>query len=298
MDGSMALCVFREAAKTLPSSFEFRKRFLDIVADCSLPCAEKLSAQILESIQEDFGDKGETWDMKARFEFSRTSTLDLVTRIERVMNIYAEGLKRGDATDVYSYTIMFLVDLWNEWERSKKEDDGTVDNVVAEALFQQTEAILHTALENGHAVELVIPSFIEICRKQADRACLLRILTPAVEKCPNSESIGCMWIDAVKENHLQHEAPNQKETEDLLMRILSSDDVMSNVWRHVIDVFSELQLPISRLLHLHFQRISGVLAVNKRRQLSAVSCHFLKTLRFCNLQRSRVQICSFLEIEV
>ena len=293
MDGSMALCVFREAAKTLPSSFEFRKRFLDIVADHSLPCAEKLNIQILESIQNDFGDKGETWDMKARLEFSRTSTLDLVTRIERAMKIFAEGLENGDAVAVYSYTIMFLVDLWNEWDRSKDEDDVSVDNAVAGALLRQTESILCTALENGHAVELAIASFAEICKKQGDLACLLRILRPAVDKWPNSESIGCMWIDVMKEDHLQNRAPNQRETADRLMKILCGDGVMSSVWRYAIDAFCELQLPISRLLDLHFQRISGVLVADKRRQLSAVSCHFLKTLRFWNLRRRLVYTPSF-----
>eukprot|EP00198_Chlamydomonas_reinhardtii_P001190 XP_001690525.1 predicted protein [Chlamydomonas reinhardtii] len=76
MQGGVARIVFKNAVAALPARLGFRSRFLDVLRRFEYGFVEGLLDQVYDSIQKDFGQSEEAWDLLARrkvdFPASRT----------------------------------------------------------------------------------------------------------------------------------------------------------------------------------------------------------------------------------
>lgn len=66
LTGAIAKVVYRSAIEAVPDSISFRKGFLEILSQFKFEGLVSLREAILDSIQQDFGDTEEAWDLKAR----------------------------------------------------------------------------------------------------------------------------------------------------------------------------------------------------------------------------------------
>lgn len=66
LTGAIAKVVYSSAIEAVPDSIGFRKAFLDILSQFKFEGLSSLREAILDSIQQDFGDTEEAWDLKAR----------------------------------------------------------------------------------------------------------------------------------------------------------------------------------------------------------------------------------------
>ena len=66
LTGAIAKVVYRTAIEAVPDSISFRQGFLRILSQFKFEGVSSLREAILDSIQQDFGDTEEAWDLKAR----------------------------------------------------------------------------------------------------------------------------------------------------------------------------------------------------------------------------------------
>lgn len=66
LTGAIAKVVYRTAIEAIPDSITFRQGFLEILFQFKFEGVRSLQEAILDSIQQDFGDTEEAWDLKAR----------------------------------------------------------------------------------------------------------------------------------------------------------------------------------------------------------------------------------------
>lgn len=66
LTGAIAKVVYRTAVEAVPDSISFRQGFLEILSQFKFEGVSFLREAILDSIQRDFGDTEEAWDLKAR----------------------------------------------------------------------------------------------------------------------------------------------------------------------------------------------------------------------------------------
>ena len=66
LTGAIAKLVYRTAIEAVPDSISFRQGFLEILSQFKFEGVSSLREAILDSIQRDFGDTEEAWDLKAR----------------------------------------------------------------------------------------------------------------------------------------------------------------------------------------------------------------------------------------
>ena len=66
LTGAIARVVYRTAVEAVPDSISFRQGFLEILSQFKFEGVSSLQEAILDSIQRDFGDTEEAWDLRAR----------------------------------------------------------------------------------------------------------------------------------------------------------------------------------------------------------------------------------------
>lgn len=66
LTGAIAKVVYKTGIEAVPDSIDFRQSFLEILSQFKFEGIESLQQSILDSIQRDFGDTEEAWDLKAR----------------------------------------------------------------------------------------------------------------------------------------------------------------------------------------------------------------------------------------
>lgn len=66
LTGAIAKVVYKSAIEAVPDSIDFRQGFLKILSQFKFEGVNALQQDILASIQRDFGDTEEAWDVRAR----------------------------------------------------------------------------------------------------------------------------------------------------------------------------------------------------------------------------------------
>ena len=65
LTGAIAKVVYKTAIEAVPDSIDFRQGFLEVLSHFKFEGVSSLQQAILDSIQRDFGDTEEAWDLKA-----------------------------------------------------------------------------------------------------------------------------------------------------------------------------------------------------------------------------------------
>ena len=58
--------VYRNAVRALPTDISLRSRLIDVLRPFEFPSKSKMVEEIYASIERDFGDQEEAWDLRAR----------------------------------------------------------------------------------------------------------------------------------------------------------------------------------------------------------------------------------------
>ena len=66
LSGAVAKVVYKSAIAAIPDSLSFRQGFLELLEQFKLDGVPAIRQEVLDSIQRDFGDKEECWEVQAR----------------------------------------------------------------------------------------------------------------------------------------------------------------------------------------------------------------------------------------
>lgn len=66
LTGAIAKVVYRNAIQAVPDSIDFRNGFLKLLAQFNFEGLGSIQQSVLDSIQHDFGDTEQAWDLQAR----------------------------------------------------------------------------------------------------------------------------------------------------------------------------------------------------------------------------------------
>lgn len=66
LSGAVAKVVYKSAIAAIPDSLSFRQGFLELLGQFKLDGVPAIRQAVLDSIQRDFGDSEECWEVQAR----------------------------------------------------------------------------------------------------------------------------------------------------------------------------------------------------------------------------------------
>jgi len=276
--GSMALRIFKEAVRVLPSSLELRKKFLDAVAESVSGVQDMLVTQIFDSIKNEFKHEPEMWDMHARFVFSQTASMDVLSRVRQSMEIYLEGMRQQASAELFSYAALFLNDIWRSYHERMQADIGASEENrdILSILSEQMESIVLMSLEKSLASEKAVLAFINICQRQEDKDKLLKVAERGVQMFPHSEPLCKAWIDAIKATRGVSDTNN---CEEIFVSLLNREGVPATVWKLVLQAMYDLRIPVTQTLELHLRQLPGFQSPLQKMTGDAISCQLLDVLR-------------------
>ncbi|KGN49099.1 U3 small nucleolar RNA-associated protein 6 homolog [Cucumis sativus] len=105
--------IYSGAIEALPSSFSLRKRVLEILEAMDLAHSEEMQSKILQDIKRDFASQPQYWDWLARLycnpeNVQGTSDIKEISRIEKAVKVYEEGLECVPSSAIFSLYVEFL----------------------------------------------------------------------------------------------------------------------------------------------------------------------------------------------
>ncbi|VVA98647.1 unnamed protein product [Arabis nemorensis] len=137
-DASEKVDVFREqgsnvlqaiyggAIEALPSSFDLRKRFLEILEATDMAHSDEMRNTILSDLKRDFSKDPEYWNWLARHEMSdgiskETGVEFANPELQKAIQVFEEGLQTVNSSSMFEMYIKFLMEAI-AW--SNGDDDG------------------------------------------------------------------------------------------------------------------------------------------------------------------------------
>ncbi|KAL0798352.1 hypothetical protein Bca101_053527 [Brassica carinata] len=132
-DGNERVDVFKEkgsnvlqaiyggAIEALPSSFDLRRRFLEILEATDLAHSDDIRNTILSDLKRDFSSDPEYWNWLARLEMSGCLSVEFANpQMQKAIQVFEEGLQIVTSSSMFEMYIKFLMEAI---ERSNGDDD-------------------------------------------------------------------------------------------------------------------------------------------------------------------------------
>ncbi|CAH2070259.1 unnamed protein product [Thlaspi arvense] len=119
--------IYSGAIEALPSSFDLRKRFLEILEATDLAHSDEIRDTILSDLKRDFSKDPEYWNWLARHEMSgciskETGLKFASPQVQKAIQVFEEGVQTVTTSAMFEMYIKFLMEAT---ERSNG-DDGEV----------------------------------------------------------------------------------------------------------------------------------------------------------------------------
>lgn len=113
--------IYGGAVEALPSSFDLRRRFLEILEATDLAHSDDIRNTILSDLKRDFSSDPEYWNWLARNEMSDCLSVELANpQMQKAIQVFEEGLQTITSSSLFEMYIKFLMEAI---ERSNGDDD-------------------------------------------------------------------------------------------------------------------------------------------------------------------------------
>ncbi|KAL3138255.1 hypothetical protein ABBQ32_006073 [Trebouxia sp. C0010 RCD-2024] len=200
LTGAIAKVVYKTGIEAVPDSIDFRQSFLEILSQFKFEGIESLQQSILDSIQRDFGDTEEAWDLKAR-----AASSDQASTSEAV-GVYEDALAAVPTARMFS---MYATYLQDRLSQSSPPQPGKLSKGQA-ALVQQQLQLCKRAYQAGLAEEALLLRWPELAVQAGDEEGALEGAAAACQAMPTSSAA---WQQRLA-LHAQHATVQACETSD------------------------------------------------------------------------------------
>lgn len=113
--------IYGGAVEALPSSFDLRRRFLEILEATDLAHSDDFRNTILSDLKRDFSSDPEYWNWLARNEMSDCLSVEFANpQMQKAIQVFEEGLQTITSSSLFEMYIKFLMEAI---ERSNGDDD-------------------------------------------------------------------------------------------------------------------------------------------------------------------------------
>ncbi|KAF8094345.1 hypothetical protein N665_0365s0031 [Sinapis alba] len=113
--------IYGGAVEALPSSFDMRRRFLEILEATDLAHSDDIRNTILGDLKRDFSSDPEYWNWLARHEMSGCLSVEFANpQMQKAIQVLEEGLQTVTSSAMFEMYIKFLMEAI---ERSSGDDD-------------------------------------------------------------------------------------------------------------------------------------------------------------------------------
>ncbi|XP_010438495.1 PREDICTED: U3 small nucleolar RNA-associated protein 6 homolog [Camelina sativa] len=107
--------IYSGAVEALPSSFDLRKRFLEILEAIDLAHSDEIRNTILSDLKRDFSKDPEYWNWLARHEMSgcisKERSLEFANpQMQKAIQVFEEGLQTVTSSSMFEIYIKFLME--------------------------------------------------------------------------------------------------------------------------------------------------------------------------------------------
>eukprot|EP00210_Caulerpa_lentillifera_P008169 g7802.t1 len=274
LNGALAFRVFQESITKFPKDLKFSRQFLQVLTLFSFPEDLDLESWIHKAIQKSFPNDVEVWDMEARFIFKQLSkTEDVMEAVKKALEHYFDGFTTHLLDDeLYSHCLLFLIDVYQTLDLDENE------NLILSALHEQMQRVLEIALDECSISEKVLLSYIIVAKKHSIEG-LRNILRTSIRLHDGSVALFQELIQHLKDTFGSEDAD---WLVDECIIILGSFKGLcfDQIWIQMIDLFLQLQLPLTKLQESYFQMISNLTNKPQReQQYGLISTHFLESIK-------------------
>ncbi|CAH8314556.1 unnamed protein product [Eruca vesicaria subsp. sativa] len=116
--------IYGGAVDALPSSFDLRRRFLEILDATDLAHSDDIRNTILSDLKRDFSSDPEYWNWLARHEMSGCISGEFANpQMQKAIQVFEEGVQTVTSSSMFEMYIKFLMEAI---ERSNGDDDETL----------------------------------------------------------------------------------------------------------------------------------------------------------------------------
>ncbi|CAN6901082.1 hypothetical protein Bca4012_093599 [Brassica carinata] len=114
--------IYGGALEALPSSFDLRRRFLEILEATDLAHSDDIRNTILSDLKRDFSSDPEYWNWLARNEMSGCLSVEFANpQMQKAIEVFEEGLQTVTSSSMFEMYIKFLME---PIERSNGDDSS------------------------------------------------------------------------------------------------------------------------------------------------------------------------------
>lgn len=177
LTGAIAKVVYKSAIDAIPDQIEFRHNFLKLLSQFKFEGIAVIQDTILDSIQRDFGDTEEAWDLKARAGSGSQASIPQATAV------YEEAITAVSTARMYSMYAAFLQEQL-EGQSSNAHDEHVSSS--QQDLQQRFLQLCKRAFKAGRAEEQLLLSWSEVALQAGDEAGALEGAAAACQAVPSS----------------------------------------------------------------------------------------------------------------
>ncbi|KAL3678909.1 hypothetical protein R1sor_021865 [Riccia sorocarpa] len=166
--------IFRNAVGAMPSSVEFRQRFLEVLETYDFEKKGELEANIHASIAYDFPKDEDSWNWLARRHIESRNVGHEYTFLEgkrRAVEVYEESLEAVPSVRMYELYTRFLLDILDmdneDLDCSSSLDPNESSRTHRHDITDELVTLYKKALAAGVTSEVLIKGYIELLLRNA-----------------------------------------------------------------------------------------------------------------------------------
>ncbi|KAL1203149.1 hypothetical protein V5N11_015386 [Cardamine amara subsp. amara] len=251
--------IYSGAVEALPSSFELRKRFLEILEATDLAHSDEIRNTILSDLNRDFSKDPEYWNWLARHEMSgcisKETGLEFANpQVQKAIQVFEEGIETVNSSSMFEMYIKFLTEYI---ALSNGEDDeiSPTSNPIGDWISHLTN-VYQKADETGCLTEELANNYVSLYLK-LERTQEAQKLA---EKLCSGKFTGSakLWLSRVSveiKSLSTNSTPSKAELQpvfELLSNALSKVPISESesLWSTAFNLFADQRTYIDKLVEM------------------------------------------------
>ncbi|CAE6172083.1 unnamed protein product [Arabidopsis arenosa] len=160
--------IYSGAVEALPSSFELRKRFLEILEATDLAHSDEIRNTILSDLKRDFCKDPEYWNWLARHEMSgcinKEAGLEFANpQMQKAIQVFEEGLQTVTSSSMFEIYIKFLMEAIAQ--SNGDDDEISPSSNLIEDCISHIITVYQKADETGCLTEELADEYVSLYLK-------------------------------------------------------------------------------------------------------------------------------------
>ncbi|CAN8326226.1 unnamed protein product [Cochlearia groenlandica] len=157
--------IYSGALEALPSSFELRKRFLEILEAMDLAHADEIRSTILSDLKRDFSKDPVYWDWLARHEMSdcisnETGVEFTSPQVQKAIQTFEEALQTVTSSSMFEMYIKFLMEV-NAQSNNNSDEISPSSNLIGDCV-SHIISVYEKAYETDCVTEVLANEYVSL----------------------------------------------------------------------------------------------------------------------------------------